>query len=234
MPTPKGQADPDTTTATITETIMPVTLATPPESGLDDGSQTSESQVDAAAESAPPFAEPMKSPAPVADTEIEAAAEATQRPPSEPISVARAQGSVEKLEARLVALGFQPQPANDAGIKLVLGREVQFGADSAEVTPQAREAVAGLTQELAEHPLLHFTVVGHTDDSGPSAYNAALSLLRARAFAAILTEAGVPSEQIASEGRGAAEPLTRRAQDGIPARVINRRIEIYIQDPSLP
>lgn len=234
MPTPKVQADADTTTATITEAIMPVTLATSPELGLDDGSQTSEPQIDAATESAPPFAGPVKSPGPAADTEAEAASEARQRPPSEPITVARAQGSLEKLEARLVALGFHPQPTNDAGVKLVLGKDVLFSAGSAEMTPQARQAIAGLTQELAGHPLLRFRVVGHTDNSGPSAYNAALSLLRARAFAAALTEAGVPSEQIASEGRGEVEPLTRMAQDGIPARVMNRRIEIYIQDPSLP
>jgi outer membrane protein OmpA-like peptidoglycan-associated protein len=131
-------------------------------------------------------------------------------------------------------LGFHPQPSNGTGFKVVLAREVAFAVGSAEMTPQAREAVAGLTQELAGHPLLHFTVVGHTDDSGPAAYNAALSLSRARAFAAILTEAGVPSEQITSEGRGAAEPLTRGTQDGIPARAMNRRIEIHIQDAGLP
>ena len=123
-------------------------------------------------------------------------------------------------------MGFRPQPANGTWIKLVLVREVAFGAGSADMTPQARQAIEGLTQELSSHPLLRFTVVGHTDDSGPSDYNAGLSLLRARTFAATISERGVPPEQITSEGRGETEPLTGKAMDGVPAPLMNRRVEI--------
>lgn len=149
-------------------------------------------------------------------------------------AVGGAEDDLARLVSRLVGLGFRPQPTDGQEIKLVLAREVAFGAGSAEMTPQAREAIAGLTQELAGHPLLRFTVVGHTDDSGPSDYNAALSLLRARAFAATLTEGGVLPEQITSEGRGETEPLTGKVMDGIPAHLTNRRIEVYIRDASLP
>jgi outer membrane protein OmpA-like peptidoglycan-associated protein len=117
---------------------------------------------------------------------------------------------------------------------LVLVREDALGASSAEMSHQARHAFAGLIQELACHPRLHFTVVGHTDDSGPFDCNAALSLLRALAFAATLAEGGVLPAQITSEGRGETEPLTGKAMDGIPAHLTNRRIEVYIRDASLP
>jgi len=108
-----------------------------------------------------------------------------------------------------------------------------FRDDSSEITPQARRSVERLVRELADHRRLHFTVVGHTDDSGPADYNVYLSLLRAKAFAAMLTAGGVPIERIASEGRGEDQPLTRQAVDGIAARQVNRRIEIFIRGASL-
>jgi type II secretory pathway predicted ATPase ExeA/outer membrane protein OmpA-like peptidoglycan-associated protein len=146
---------------------------------------------------------------------------------------AAAKGDLTTLEARLVALGFRPERADDGGIKLILARETMFRDDSSEITPQARRSVEPLVRELADHRRLHFTVVGHTDDSGPADYNVYLSLLRAKAFAAMLTAGGVPIERIASEGRGEDQPLTRQAVDGIAARQVNRRIEIFIRGASL-
>ena len=117
---------------------------------------------------------------------------------------------------------------------LVLLREAALGAGSAEMSPQARQAFAGLTKELAGHPRLHFTVVGHTDGSGPSDCNAALSLLRSLAFAATLAEGGVLPAQITSEERGETEPMTGKAMDGMLAHRTNGRIEVYIRGVSLP
>jgi hypothetical protein len=44
----------------------------------------------------------------------------------------------------------------------------------------------------------------------------------------------MPPEQITSEGRGGAEPLTGKAMEGIPAPLTNRQIEIRIREASLP
>jgi outer membrane protein OmpA-like peptidoglycan-associated protein len=140
----------------------------------------------------------------------------------------------ETLEARLMALGLQPQRTADGAIKLILAREILFSTKGIEIAPQAYAAVEQLIQALAGRPGLQLRVVGHTDDSGSADYNAGLSLLRAKAFAARLTAGGVAAERITSEGRGERELLTRRAQGGVPARQVNRRIELFIRDPGRP
>ena len=227
QPIESAPGAPKDTPATQTPAAAP---ATSPKVAVDALPRRPETQADAGEQDSPAMATPAKGPA--------ASPDAASAPAQPALTGATAVGGAEddlaRLVSRLVGLGFRPQPTDGQEIKLVLAREVAFGAGSAEMTPQAREAIAGLTQELAGHPLLRFTVVGHTDDSGPSDYNAALSLLRARAFAATLTEGGVLPEQITSEGRGETEPLTGKVMDGIPAHLTNRRIEVYIRDASLP
>jgi len=227
QPIESAPGAPETTPATPTPVAAP---ATSPEAGVDALPRGPENRPDASPQDSPATATLAKGPA--------AGPDATSAPAQPALTgatgITSAEDDLAMLKSRLVALGFRPQPTNAKGIKLVLAREVAFGAGSAEMTPQAREAIVGLTEELAGHPLLHFTVVGHTDDSGPSDYNAGLSLLRAQAFAATLTEGGVAHEQITSEGRGETEPLTAKAMDGIPAPLMNRRIEVYIRETSLP
>ncbi|MDP1748828.1 MAG: OmpA family protein, partial [Reyranella sp.] len=68
---------------------------------------------------------------------------------------------------------------------------------------------------------------GHTDTSGPEAYNMALSLRRANTVKDALVREGVPATAITVIGRGEAGLLVKTA-DGV-REPQNRRVEIVIQ-----
>ena len=71
------------------------------------------------------------------------------------------------------------------------------------------------------------TATGHTDTSGPEAYNMALSLRRANTVKDALVRDGVPATAIAVVGRGEQGLLVQTA-DGV-REPQNRRVEIVIQ-----
>ncbi len=70
------------------------------------------------------------------------------------------------------------------------------------------------------------TATGHTDTSGPDAYNMALSLRRANAVKNALVQQGVPATAIAVVGRGEQGLLVQTA-DGV-REPQNRRVEIVM------
>ncbi|WP_143435215.1 OmpA family protein, partial [Henriciella aquimarina] len=70
------------------------------------------------------------------------------------------------------------------------------------------------------------TIVGHTDTSGASAYNARLSQRRASAVADALTSRGIGSDMISTEGRGEND-LAKETRDGV-REPLNRRSEVVI------
>lgn len=73
----------------------------------------------------------------------------------------------------------------------------------------------------AERKLL---LVGHTDDTGSSNVNAALSERRARAVAQYLERRGIPRDQVYYQGAGEVYPSADNNTD--EGRVRNRRVEI--------
>ena len=68
---------------------------------------------------------------------------------------------------------------------------------------------------------------GHTDRSGPDAYNMALSLRRVNAVKDALVRDGVPERDISVVGLGESQPMVPTA-DGV-REAQNRRVEIIIQ-----
>src|SRR5205823_2690461 len=67
-------------------------------------------------------------------------------------------------------------------------------------------------------------LVGHTDDTGSSELNAALSERRARAIARLFYDHGVPIAQVYYQGAGETLPIADNRTE--PGRARNRRVEI--------
>ena len=72
------------------------------------------------------------------------------------------------------------------------------------------------------------TATGHTDTSGPEAYNMALSLRRANAVKDALVRDGVPAQAITVDRPRREGPAGARPRDGV-REPQNRRVEIVIQ-----
>jgi outer membrane protein OmpA-like peptidoglycan-associated protein len=109
--------------------------------------------------------------------------------------------------------------------------QVNFGFDSAELTPQAIAVLDSLGQALTSRTLTlyRFRLVGHTDAKGSEAYNLALSQRRADAVARYLRERwDVDATRLVPEGRGFRE----LADPAHPLSPANRRVVVINEGPA--
>ena len=102
---------------------------------------------------------------------------------------------------------------------------IQFEYDSARFTPLARKQLDELGKALQRPAMLpfRFSLQGHTDSSGDTAYNRDLSLRRAHAVMRHLVDnSGVTSDRLIAVGFGEDYPVA-----GIPSDdARNRRVEV--------
>ena len=104
---------------------------------------------------------------------------------------------------------------------------VFFDWDRSNLSQQALTTIQQAAQAFKTKGSARITATGHTDTSGPEAYNMALSLRRANAVKDALVRDGVPAQAITVIGRGEAQPLVPTG-DGV-REPQNRRVEIVIQ-----
>jgi OOP family OmpA-OmpF porin len=103
---------------------------------------------------------------------------------------------------------------------------VFFDWDRSNLSQQALNTIKQAAAAFKTKGNARITATGHTDTSGPEAYNMALSLRRANAVKDALVREGVPAQAITVIGRGEAGLLVKTA-DGV-REPQNRRVEIVI------
>jgi OmpA-OmpF porin, OOP family len=104
---------------------------------------------------------------------------------------------------------------------------VFFDWDRSNLSQQALNTIRQAAAAFKSKGNARITATGHTDTSGPEAYNMALSLRRANAVKDALVREGVPAQAIAVIGRGE-QGLLVQTGDGV-REPQNRRVEIVIQ-----
>ena len=104
---------------------------------------------------------------------------------------------------------------------------VFFDWDRSNLSAQALNTIKQAAGQYKTKGSARVTATGHTDKSGPEAYNMALSLRRANTVKDALVREGVPATAISVVGRGETQPLVQTA-DGV-REPQNRRVEIVIQ-----
>ncbi len=110
----------------------------------------------------------------------------------------------------------QFDPAKQVNIRVV------FALDSAALSEDQKPKLAQLCRVMDKSPVNVFRIIGHTDASGPDAYNERLSLLRAKEVKRyFVSECGLPDSRLEAVGLG--ERFLYN--DGDPSSGENRRVE---------
>ena len=104
---------------------------------------------------------------------------------------------------------------------------VFFDWDRSNLSQQALNTIKQAAAAFKSKGNARITATGHTDTSGPEAYNMALSLRRANAVKDALVRNGVPAQAITVIGMGE-KGLLVQTGDGV-REPQNRRVEIVIQ-----
>ena len=105
---------------------------------------------------------------------------------------------------------------------------VFFSLDSDSVSDESKQWLADVALTLKSNPALTVRLGGHADERGSDTYNDALSLRRARAVAAYLTERGVAMAQVETAAYGVRRPLDPGHDAASWAR--NRRCELKLPE----
>ena len=99
---------------------------------------------------------------------------------------------------------------------------VFFALNSAVITPEAEQTLKKVAEEYKAGGDVKLKLTGHTDLTGPAAFNMTLSKQRAESAKKALVEMGIPANQITTKGVGMADPLVPTAL-GVPEPQ-NRRV----------
>jgi outer membrane protein OmpA-like peptidoglycan-associated protein len=133
-----------------------------------------------------------------------------------------AAGAVTEQEARQAfGAALEAQPARPSSFLLYFleGRD--------ELTPDSRQVLGRIIDEIGRRPSPEIVVIGHTDRVGAVPYNDALSLRRAERVRDELVKEGIAADRIRVAGRGEREPLVATEDEVAEAR--NRRVEINVR-----
>lgn len=158
------------------------------------------------------------------------------------------QGQVEEAQTRLDTHDQQIgeasrtaqealKRAQDAG-KLAEGKflyetvltdeKVKFGFDTSDLSPEAKAAIDGFAQQIAnENKNVYVEIQGHTDSVGSDKYNEELGLLRAEAVRRYLSQAHkFPLHRINIISYGETAPIAdNSSREG---RSQNRRVALVV------
>lgn len=112
------------------------------------------------------------------------------------------------------------------GIAVTFASGMLYDYDSDVLRPEAQSNLRSLANSLSKYPGSDILIVGHTDQTGSTAYNQALSERRAASAANYLISQSVSSGRVQTAGRGESEPAA--SNDTEAGRQQNRRVAIAI------
>ena len=121
----------------------------------------------------------------------------------------------------------EPEPEPDPCEGTIVLRGVNFDFDRAVIRPDAGIVLDVAASQLSQCTVGAIRVAGHTDSTGPEAYNQGLSERRARSVAEYLASKGVERTRLQSVGYGESQPVASNGtRDG---RALNRRVELNLE-----
>lgn len=117
-------------------------------------------------------------------------------------------------------------PAAPQAEKVSFAADAFFDFDKSVLKPEGKAKLDDLADKVKGLNLEVIIAVGHTDSRGTDAYNQKLSVRRAEAVKAYLTDKGIEANRIYTEGKGESQPVADNKSD--EGRAKNRRVEIEV------
>ncbi len=112
-------------------------------------------------------------------------------------------------------------------LRVTMTDQTAFAVDSAEIQPRFYSTMDKIATVLNRYGKTELTIVGHTDSTGTTQHNQALSESRAQAVHNYFLQKGVVSQRLESHGLG--EGASRASNATAEGRQLNRRVEIVIE-----
>ena len=139
----------------------------------------------------------------------------------------KAEAEKTELRAQLLRQFSLVLETRDTARGLIVNMsDVLFDTGKYSLRAGAREKLAKVAGIISGHPGLKLEVEGHTDNVGGDDYNQTLSQHRGVAVRDYLTQQGIPSASVTTEGFGKTRPV---ASNDTPAgRQQNRRVELVV------
>lgn len=117
------------------------------------------------------------------------------------------------------------QPAGTQPVLLKATAHYDF--DSARISAADEARILEGLARMNDVTWQRVEATGHTDATGPDAYNERLAQRRAESVKSLLTAKGVDGSMITTQGRGESAPVASNADAN--GRAQNRRVEIEFQ-----
>ena len=112
------------------------------------------------------------------------------------------------------------------GIKVTFDAGLLFDINKATLRPASQEQLSKLAVILNKYQDTNILLEGHTDSTGTSEHNLALSRQRAESVASYLTSLGVNPARFTMMGYGEDQPIVDNST--VEGRQQNRRVEVAI------
>lgn len=101
---------------------------------------------------------------------------------------------------------------------------IYFDTDKTELKAESEPVLSEVQKALKQDSSLRLMVVGHTDNTGATGHNQALSEGRAQAVMNALVARGIEEARLTAQGKGDSQPVaSNESEDG---RAKNRRVEL--------
>jgi len=107
---------------------------------------------------------------------------------------------------------------------------INFATSSSEIPTENKAVLDKAAMLIKTIPALKLNISGHTDSTGNTKNNLALSTSRAKSVAAYLVSQGVPAASITAKGFGSSQPIADNATE--EGKHKNRRIAFAIEGAS--
>ena len=132
------------------------------------------------------------------------------------------------MERATAGTGVAVTQTNDNRLKLEIPSDISFETGRSAINSNFGPVLNQFATGLNQNAVTTVTIIGHTDSTGSNAINNPLSVDRAESARDYLVARGVARNRIATDGRGAREPI---ADNGTSqGRDKNRRVEIYVAE----